>query len=369
MQRSVKRPVVFLSENRWERARGGAELQMHLQKHFLRQRGLKVHHISLHNRSQNLEIKRTNRLINFLFGPLRLQYSLIIFILLIRIRPYLIIHRDSSSFGLPGLLYCLIMKKKFILQTAHDKDFEITFSFFRPRQSAENLIKKWLLSYSSEIIVQTNDQLKKCQHISKQKLVHVMKNAVVLSEIRTRPLNPREICIIWVANIKPDKNLQKFIELARHFTEQHEFRFIVVGKCYGDKNSEKMLLEIANTANMTYLGEVSQAQVLKEIEESDFLCNTSLKEGFPNTFLQAWSLGKPVISTHVDPDNVIRRFGLGIVNEDISKIKSLILDVVNDDNMYRDLSVSSLLYVQQHHALKNYQILLNICHGANASAL
>jgi glycosyltransferase involved in cell wall biosynthesis len=42
------------------------------------------------------------------------------------------------------------------------------------------------------------------------------------------------------------------------------------------------------------------------------LVSTSLHEGMPNTFLEAWSLGVPVLTLAFDPDGVVEREGLGI---------------------------------------------------------
>ena len=46
-------------------------------------------------------------------------------------------------------------------------------------------------------------------------------------------------------------------------------------------------------------------------DRAKVLVNTSDVEGFPNSYLQAWIRGVPVV-TLIDPDGVIEREGLGV---------------------------------------------------------
>ena len=59
------------------------------------------------------------------------------------------------------------------------------------------------------------------------------------------------------------------------------------------------------------------------------LINTSEHEGFPNTFLQAWSRGIPVMS-FLDPDNLIQEHNLGIVCKNIEEMKNQLLKFLSN---------------------------------------
>lgn len=77
--------------------------------------------------------------------------------------------------------------------------------------------------------------------------------------------------------------------------------------------------------NVKYLGHRSFEEVEKLFDETSIFVNTSIPdcEGFPNTFLQAWSRGVPVIS-FFDPDGLIAENNLGIVVKSISQMKEAV---------------------------------------------
>jgi glycosyltransferase involved in cell wall biosynthesis len=47
----------------------------------------------------------------------------------------------------------------------------------------------------------------------------------------------------------------------------------------------------------------------RAIASSVAVVNTSVLEGMPNVFLEAWSKGKPVLTLQFDPDQVVARNG------------------------------------------------------------
>jgi glycosyltransferase involved in cell wall biosynthesis len=64
-------------------------------------------------------------------------------------------------------------------------------------------------------------------------------------------------------------------------------------------------------ANLTFHGPLSYLDATDLYGRAKVLLNTSDVEGFPNSYLQAWIRGVPVV-TLIDPDRVIEREGLGV---------------------------------------------------------
>jgi len=73
---------------------------------------------------------------------------------------------------------------------------------------------------------------------------------------------------------------------------------------------EDVKREAAQLPNVKFHGPVPYHDIGALFERSRLLVGTSEVEGFPNTYLQAWGHGAPVVA-FLDPEDVIARKGLG----------------------------------------------------------
>jgi len=78
------------------------------------------------------------------------------------------------------------------------------------------------------------------------------------------------------------------------------------------------------------------------------LCCTSAYEGFPNTFLEAWAIGMPVVSTF-DPDGVIVSNGLGWVAQNIEGIVACLRKIIQSPKIWRKASKAAKQYYLANH--------------------
>jgi glycosyltransferase involved in cell wall biosynthesis len=92
-------------------------------------------------------------------------------------------------------------------------------------------------------------------------------------------------------------------------------------------------------------------------DRATLVLNTSVVEGFPNSFLQAWIRGLPVISAGVDPDGIISKYGLGAVvavkqgdAAEIEKLASRTRAIMTDSSLRQTLGQAGLAYVKANHS-------------------
>jgi glycosyltransferase involved in cell wall biosynthesis len=141
-------------------------------------------------------------------------------------------------------------------------------------------------------------------------------------EPRSRERGARDIAVLWVNNIRQSKRADLLFELARRMPH---VQFHMVG---GPVNGSEPLFEATRHAakafpNVHFHGFVPYEETAELYARARLLVSTSEIEGFPNTYLQAWACGAPVIA-FFDPDDVIARHGLGRAPQSLDEMQAAI---------------------------------------------
>jgi glycosyltransferase involved in cell wall biosynthesis len=117
---------------------------------------------------------------------------------------------------------------------------------------------------------------------------------------------------LWVSRITPHKQPLEFLRLA---SELPEARFVMVA-AEGIDTDHELLARIREQAagldNVELVGPLRREEVLTRIGQAVAIVSTSVWEGMPNVFLEAWARGVPALSLAFDPDGLIAERRLGI---------------------------------------------------------
>jgi glycosyltransferase involved in cell wall biosynthesis len=135
--------------------------------------------------------------------------------------------------------------------------------------------------------------------------------------------------VLWVSNLRPLKRPELALELARQLPK---VKFTLVGGPMpgGQTYHDDVMAAAARLPNVTMLGPVRYRDSAALFERAKILLNTSSIEGFPNTFLQAWIRGVPVV-TFFDPDGLVQRLPLGRVAKSLDDMREAIRGLLEND--------------------------------------
>jgi glycosyltransferase involved in cell wall biosynthesis len=213
-------------------------------------------------------------------------------------------------------LYCKATSKRFVLRIAHDNDCIPDKLLIKYKR--DKMLYELGLRMADVVLAQTAYQ----QELLREhyRIPSMVVDMVV--EIPDRMRQDKEIGFLWVNNFRPFKRPELFLELARRHPERP---FVMIGgPCPGAATLfEECRSAAQSIPNLRFLGPLPLAAVNEHIDRSLFLVNTSPVEGFPNSFLQSWVRGVPVLS-FFDPDRLIQRHGLGLVPATFEEMSSLL---------------------------------------------
>lgn len=150
---------------------------------------------------------------------------------------------------------------------------------------------------------------------------------------------PQKPVILWVGNLGHRKYPELFISLAKH-SQDKNWSFVMVGGTSNSKYFQQLKSEIPDNVIMT--GRLPLAETEKWFDKAVLCINTSREEGegFPNTFVQSWLRGIPVISFSVNPDQVLSVYKLGYRVETVEQAKEMIQKTLQDEEDYQAWSRS-----------------------------
>ena len=166
-----------------------------------------------------------------------------------------------------------------------------------------------------------------------------------------RPRSLRERAgIIWVGNIKPLKRPEVFVELAREMDARHlRHDMVMIGAPQDQRLSGEIDTWASRVDNLTYKGGLPFLDTWEAIAGSRILVNTSLAEGFSNTYVQAWLSGVAVVTVCCDPDGLIQREGLGVVARTTHRLPSVVASLMSDDEVLSEMQGRVRTYALSHH--------------------
>lgn len=156
----------------------------------------------------------------------------------------------------------------------------------------------------------------------------------------------RGIDALWVNNMRPFKRADRFLDFAAATPSLH--CHMIGGPGVGFNHVFEEISRRATTIpSLVFHGPVPYHDVNEYYERSRVFVNTSDSEGFPNSYLQAWMRGTPVVA-FFDPDGIIKREGLGEAVTSDSELQAAIVRLNSDARLWQEASLRCQEYMRRH---------------------
>lgn len=364
--------AAFVIDWHWEAVIGGAQYQAGRLLELLLERGdVDVDYVSRFV-PRNLE-RAGYRIVPFgkctSRGRLRMLLDLpSLYRTLRRLGPRVVYQRCLTPFTGACAWYCRRHGAKLVYHIASDRDVGKPLPF----KWAPHGLLQWLahriglygLRRADIIVAQTEQQAKtlRAEHGIDASLV--VRNFHPVPEMRLAGTRHGRARVIWVANFKPFKRPDIFADLAEALSHRKDVDFVMIGRPGPPERFAALHARIARTGNLRYLGELPIERVEEEIAASDLFVNTSLHEGFPNTFIQAWLRGVPVVSCFVDPDGCLSSGGAGVHAGGEQRLVEVVENLLDDRARLRALGLAARDYALAHHSPSGARPLVELLAAA-----
>lgn len=207
----------------------------------------------------------------------------------------------------------------------------------------------WGLSRAERLFVQHGEQLNELPSRWRPK-AQIVRSITPMPQVR-QPHATRRPYVAWVGMLRQPKRPDLLLEIAKR---SPGITFVVCGGAATHRSmpgySERLIDNLRLLPNIEYLGQVAPSEAERVMSGAAALLCTSDQEGFPNTFLQAWSCGTPVVTLRVDPDHLVQQLGLGIVTGAVETTVAQLHNLLKSPHERELIATRAIDYIAGHHS-------------------
>ncbi|WVH09093.1 MAG: hypothetical protein EoVTN8_415 [Fluviibacter phosphoraccumulans EoVTN8] len=151
--------------------------------------------------------------------------------------------------------------------------------------------------------------------------------------------------ILFVGTLEPRKNLERLIKsysmLPNHYRAKVKL-VIVGGKGWGGINIKSIIQRYINDDSVIVLGYVSDSIMADLYHNSLFLAFPSLFEGFGLPILEAFSYGKPVLTSNISSmPEVAADAAVYVDPYDVNSMRNGLAKLIDNDALREQLSINA----------------------------
>jgi len=199
------------------------------------------------------------------------------------------------------------------------------------------------------LVAQSRDQIKilEKKYPSKAQKAVLIKNSFPLKNLTEEKKN-----ILWVGSSADVKRPQIFLDLAQEFPGE-KFVIIITKSTVNLELWKEIKERVREMKNVRFFEKVNFIEIDKYFAQAKVFVNTSVFEGFPNTFLQALATQTPLLSLKVDPDDFIIKNNCGLVcGDDFEKLKNNLKRLLENQEEREKMGRQGQEYLKQNHDIK-----------------
>ncbi|HKQ58284.1 MAG TPA: glycosyltransferase family 4 protein [Candidatus Eisenbacteria bacterium] len=236
------------------------------------------------------------------------------------------------------------MRRPFVFMAAHEFDLQPTLP--RIHGPRDRLWYRRALAGARSIVVQTERQ-RTLLRTSFGREGIVLMNPVDIPDQPADPAASRRV--VWLATYKPSKRPEWFTRLAeRHPELECVMGGVVPTPPLSEYDYQAALAVAGRCRNLEVNGTIPHERVGEFLRGAGLFAHSSPAEGFPNTFLEAWSCGLPTV-TCFDPDGIIARERLGERQDTFEGWEAAVLRWIDDPPSRAEAGSRARTYARRVH--------------------